>query len=134
MLSAILSIPFVMVFEFIIMEVLSRPTAAPLASTQPAAASSDPHDVTNASTETFSGGGDVKANAELKELVSGLYKHFQSLTIKERNELETLWGLSYLQLEAFVQTPHLLSTGRAPPNPAGTQSPRHGKNAIRPSW
>jgi hypothetical protein len=132
MLSAILSIPFVMIFEFIIMEVLSRPTAAPLASTQPSVATSDSQELTNGSADKTPDDDVEKATVELKELASGLYEHFRGITIKERKELEALWGLTYLQLETYLQSTHSLSSAQESSNSVG-KPPRHGKNSIRPS-
>ena len=112
MLSAIFSIPFVIVFEYVIMEILSRPTAV-------APSTVEPH--SNVARETFRCklSGDArnmesimkKANAELKVLVNGLYEHMRSVTLKERRELESLWGLTYAKVECFVKEPYDFTPG-----------------------
>ena len=114
MLSAIFSVPFVIVFEYVIMEILSRPTAP-----APAPARVGPH--TNLSRETFRSQvtGDArvtenilnKANSELKLLVNNLYEHLRSVTLKERGELESLWGLTYAEVQCFVNKPYDFTPG-----------------------
>jgi len=126
MLSAIFSIPFVIVFEFIIMEVLSRPTADSLSSVQPSNA------VLGNSSETDEK--DSTAEDELLELMSGLLKHFQSVSAEERRELEMLWGLSCTQLESCEESlfgPHRACLKRS--NMSVPPVASHGTHSVRPS-
>ena len=112
MLSAIFSIPFVIVFEYVIMEILSRPTADSSTTVQPHS---------NVARDTFrckvSGDARImesiiyKANSELKVLVNGLYEHLLSATLKERTELESLWGLTCSELGCFVKEPYDFTPG-----------------------
>ena len=130
MVSAILSIPFVLMFEFIIMEVLSRPTASPFSSTHTSVATAKRTKASDITTHENV----ERANVELKELVSGLYEHFRCITVKERKELEELWGLSFAQVESYLHTLSVPSGLVEDPHSAGMQSPRrHGRNSIRPS-
>ena len=83
MVSALLSIPFVIIFEFIIMEILSRPTADPLASTHPL-------NVPEVPGETSVDDSEAEVNSDFKELLTGLCDLFHCSSVKEREELESI--------------------------------------------
>jgi hypothetical protein len=119
MLSAIFSIPFVIVFEFIIMEVLNRPTARSLSSVQSS-------DVDKQGAQEGSSDESLSVGEELRIVILGLWEHFRSVDADEKVELEKLWGLSCSQLEWCLET--------LPPTQSASPDAAHivKKNTVRP--
>ena len=66
MMSALLSVPFLILLEYVIMDILCRPTAASASSTVPSAAAAR---ATKAAGDENILEGVVRANAELRKLV-----------------------------------------------------------------
>jgi hypothetical protein len=97
-MSALLAVPFIIVIEYLIIDVLSRPTAAPTSIIHPSRTISH-----RGKTDDLSVDNALKSNAELRELVKGLLDHFRSLSIGERGDLENVWGLTMSKLELYLQ-------------------------------
>ena len=99
-LAAVFSLPFAFVVEYITYEVLCRPTAAPLRSTCPKPIGP---------LVTYHDNRASAACVELKKLLNELYEHFRYVTVKNRMELESLWGMTYLQVEGYLKESPTLS-------------------------
>jgi hypothetical protein len=127
--SAVLSIPFVVIFEFIIMEVLSRPTTHPNSSTHPTSTSDNPDSTAVIDADIMKNREALEANIMLKELVDSLYIHMQKLSVKSRSELECLWGISLFQLKKYMES----MEGGGLNADVVTATQRARKHAIQPS-
>jgi hypothetical protein len=114
MMSAILAVPFIFLLEYVVMDVLCRPTAVErLPKDSPSGLRKKPHHHDSQHIVI----GAVQANTELRELVSELLDYFQSLPVQERNELQGLWGLSAPKIELYLQEAN--QRNFANPNTAG---------------
>ena len=97
MMSAILCVPFLVILEYIVIDVLSHPTAV-YAKTHPVM-SARSH-VANGATILQSM---EKANDALEEFVFRLSEYLHSLSFHERSEMEALWGLTLHDLETYIR-------------------------------
>ena len=75
--SALLCVPFLVILEYITMDILSRPTAEPLSSTHPSVAPPNPAVATTPHRLKAAGhspvlAGVAEASSELKEMAAGL--------------------------------------------------------------
>jgi hypothetical protein len=127
-MSALLSVPFLIIFEYVIINVLCRPTAVAKTSTQPSTQSCTARESEERVGEENRNNA-MKSSNELTNMVVGLLNHFKSLSAQDRNELEEAWGLTSSQLETYLATHQIDMAMRT-----DCQTPtQHGKNTIRPS-
>ena len=124
MMSAILCVPFLVILEYIVIDVLSHPTAV-YAKTHPVM-SARSH-VANDATILES---IEKANVVLEEFVIQLNEYFCSLSFHERSEMEASWGLTLHDLETYIRMNQLMSETAKSVCPVRSKCDRE---VIRPS-